>query len=459
MNYDVIVIGCGTGGSKAAATAAAAGARVLAIEGGEQLGGLCILRGCMPTKTLLETAHRVHDLRDAERFGIRNATGELDFGLQMERMRRLVARFRQAKENGIKNGGYELRWGRPRFVDRHTIELDGEKLSAKAFVLATGSRVSELPFPTGEGVDVRDSDDMFLLESPPDSVAVLGAGAVGLEFAQWLARMGTDVTLMNRSPLLRRFDLEIGEELARAFRAEMTVIVGTCPSEIVAGPGGKTTVRYERDGKDHELHVDFVLNAVGRVPDLDGLGLEAIGLDPGAGVAVDQRMRTPLDHVFAAGDAIGRRLILHEANLEGALAGKNAARVAGVLGGEIESYDPAIPAVEVIFTDPPFATVGSTAKDCETRGIAYSDAVKRFAEQGRGIIMGAEYGMTRLLCEPGGGKILGCQILGPRADDLIHIPATVMSFGGTAKQMHAVPWYHPTLAEAFIELTRTLVNA
>lgn len=458
-SYDVIVIGIGSAGSRAALAAHQAGARVLAIEGGEELGGLCILRGCMPTKTLLETAHRIHDARDSERFGFRVRGLEIDFIRQMERMRSLVARFQRAKAGSIEGAPYELRRGRPKFVAPHAIELDGEHIEARAFVLTTGSRTSPFP-PNLPQVEALTSDDMFLLEEPPESVLVLGGGAVGLEFAQWLARVGTEVTLAVRSPLLHKLDPELGSELGAALAREMTVLSPSLITSLEQDAAGRVrAVIEDAEGVPRELEVQHVLNATGRVPDFDGLELEATGLafDARGTVPVDESLRSAVPHVFLAGDACDRTNILHEANREGLLAGRNAARVALGSGETLEEWDGSVPSVEVIFTDPPLASVGETP--VAGAGRERVSAVKRFPEQGRGIVMGAEHGFLRLTGERGSGKITGCQILGPRADDLIHVPATVMAFGGTAEDMLRLPWYHPTLCEAFVETARQVAAA
>ncbi len=465
-DYDVIVIGCGTAGSKAAATAHQLGARVLAVDGAQELGGLCILRGCMPTKTLLETAHRLHEIRDAARFGIRVGEPELDFAAHMERMRQLVARFQRAKVGSIERGGYELVRSYVQFVDPHTIEgtsgeLRGRRLTAKAFVVAVGSRVRAFPIPYPEGVRLVDSDAMFQLEAAPESALVVGAGAVGLEFAQWLARCGTRVILASRSPLLHKLDHLMGEELTRALSREMELCVPAVPTRIEAAPGGRARVTCRREDGGEAVHeVELILNATGRTPAFEGLNLAATGaeFDPDA-VDLSFRLQSTAPHLFVAGDATGGREILHEANLEGAVAGRNAAHVAlGGDAGELALYDEETPALEVIFTDPPVANVGSPPQELAASGVSFVEAVKRYPEQGRGIVMGAEFGMVRIVAEPGGGKLLGCQILGPRADDLIHIPATVIRMGGTVRDLYATPWYHPTLAEAFIEVCRELAT-
>ena len=459
QEYDVIVIGIGSAGSRAAKLAHDAGASVLALEGGEELGGLCILRGCMPTKTLLETAHRVHDARDSERFGFSATEPIIDFPAQMERMRSLVARFKRAKVGSIENGGYELVRARPRFLDEHTIEVDGEKIRGKSFVIATGSVVSPFRFDVPDGVRVLDSDDMFLLEAAPKSALVVGAGAVGLEFAQWLARMGSDITFSNRSPLLRRSDPEMGAELGAALALEMDVRVPSMISAIEAIDGGRARVTLASEGQeDHVIEVDWILNGTGRIPAVDGLDLDNAGVVSGARgqIPLEETLQTQIPHIFLAGDASNRSAILHEANMEGTLAGKNALITAGLKNAKIESWDTSVPHVEAIFSDPPFASVGENAVSLSTASREAITATKRFPEQGRGIVMGARHGFARLSADPATGRVLGCQILGPRADDLIHVPTTVIAYQGTVQDMVRLPWYHPTLSEVFIELAREL---
>ncbi len=454
---DVIVIGVGTAGSRAARAAHEAGARVLAIEGGERLGGLCILRGCMPTKTMLESAHRLSEARDGARFGLRGGEGvTLDFAAHLERTRGLVERFARAKVSSIESGGYELRMGRPRFRGPNELELDGERLTARAFVIATGSRTSPLPWAVPRGVRVLDSDDLFELEAPPARTIVFGAGAVGLEFAQWLARVGSRVTLVNRSALLSRSDPEAGSELCQALLEELDVLAPAEPEHFEAQRDGSVIVRVrDAKGAEHRVHADALLNATGRVPDVEGLALEALGFGSDASPTGDDAMRTTLPHVFVAGDvAPDRPRILHEANVEGAIAGRNAARVALGTAGELERYPADLPRMEVIFTDPPFATVGATPVALrERRGVR--SATKRFPEQGRGIVMGARHGFVRFSADDE-GRLLGAQILGPRADDLIHLPGLAIRLGLRAEDLIAGPWYHPTLSEALLDVVRAL---
>ncbi len=470
---DVLVLGVGSAGSRAARAAREAGASTVAVEAGDELGGLCILRGCMPTKTLLETAHRVAEIRDARRFAIEVGAPHVDFEALMERTRALVARFQRAKVASITGGGFELVRGTPRFVSRNEVEVDGQRYRARAIVIATGSKTREIA--GCHDARVLTSDDVFALSEAPGRVVVLGAGAVGLELATFLARMGTRVTLVNRSPIFGHQDEVFGRELRDALVEEMEVLV---PARFVEArrDGSETLVRIEITSVEHagaasssaasktiERPCDFVLNATGRVPSFDGLDVEAAGLAVEDGrIAVDAFLRAggEASTTLLAGDASDLHGILHEANREGEVAGRNAARLAGRLDGTLETLDPRVPAMSVVFSDPVYASVGLTPQDCERRGLRYRMAQKRFPEQGRGIVQGARFGGLRIVAaldsDNGGRRLLGAQILGARADDLIHIPAAILTMGGSVDDLHRVPWYHPTLAEAFIEVTRAL---
>ena len=285
-------------------------------------------------------------------------------------------------------------------------------MRAKSFVIATGSSIRPIDAP---GVPIATSDDMFELQAPPRRALVIGGGAVGLEFAQWLARLGTRVVLSVRSPLLHAKDAEIGAELVGALSEEMDVRV---PSKVgdFAADGGRITATIETTEGSERLEFDLVLNAIGRIPNVDGLNLEAAAVSTSEGrLARDTQQRTNVAHVFAAGDVTGDRLILHEANREGQVAGHNAAVAA--LGGDPIELDDTIPPCEVIFTDPVFASVGRSRSELERDGVPFLEATKRFPQQGRGIVTGARHGLVRLLAHRDTGQVLGCQILNQRADD------------------------------------------
>jgi len=452
MDYDVIVLGGGSAGTAAASAASLAGARTLMINDGE-LGGLCILRGCMPTKTLLASAHALHETTTMGELGVSlEGRAVPDFAQIMQRKDRLVARFKRAKVEGIERGDYELLDARGRFDADGGIEADGRTLRAKAYVIATGSRANSLPIPGIDEVPVWDSDDVMQLTRRPERLLVQGAGPIGLELAQFFARMGTEVVLVNRSPLLSHDDSEQGAILAEAFAAEPRLTI-LAPSQICGLRARKDGLTAAIVGHD-DFDADALLMATGRSAALEGLGLEAAGIELRNGRVVhDENLRTSAPNVYVAGDATGSFQILHLANQEGEIAGFNAA------SGESPRVMDYRLKMSVIFTDPPFARVGIDEAEAARRGIEIAVGRARFPETGRAITMGVQHGMWKLFVDRANGEILGANILGPRADDLIHLIALLMYRRGNIDDIFELPWYHPTLSEVMLDIGRSARRA
>lgn len=462
--YDLVVIGGGSAGSAAAAEAVARGlSRVLVVNDGE-LGGLCILRGCMPTKTMLATTDLVHDLRHAAELGVHVERPRIDFSAVMARKARLVERFQRAKVGAMRAGGYELLDARARFVAPDAIEAGGRRIEARAFVIATGSRLFVPRIEGLETIDYLHSDALMELDEPPRSLLVHGAGAVGLEFATFFAGLGTEVTLVNRSPLLHR-----GEDATLS--AQMERVLRSCGVRVLLH---QDVTRLERTARGVRAHVstggateggartveaERYLLALGRQANLEGLDLAAAGIVcAGDRLVIDDCLRTTNPRVFVAGDATDERQILHTGNMEGRHCARNVARL---LAGEApEPWREDVP-LFAIFTHPPYAEAGLRETEARAAGFDVVVARKNFANQGRGIVMATEpdAASAKLIAEKGSGRLVGAQFLGPRADDLVHVAATVMHFRGTADDLVAMPWYHPTLSEIYVELGRELARA
>lgn len=450
-DYDVIVIGGGSAGSASAAAATQAGARTAMVNDGE-LGGLCILRGCMPTKAMLASAHAIHEARHLEPFGVK-LEGRVvpDFARIMERRGGMVRRFQRAKIRGIEAQPYEVLPGRACFVPGGAVKIDGRSLSARSYVVATGSEPFILPLPGIERVPVWTSDDVMRLESPPEALLVQGAGPIGLELSQFFARIGTRVLLVNRSPLLSHYDAECGAELTHALLDEPRFELAV-PGRIaeLTADGSGLRARIVSGDETREFRADALLMAAGRRAAIGDLGLEHAGIDaPWGLIEYDAHMRTSNPRVFVAGDATGRYQILHLANQEGRVAGSNAAGVepAREMDYRLE--------MSVIFTEPTFAQIGLTEAGARASGRDPLVGRARFPETGRAITMGVEHGLWKLIADRDDGEILGSTILGPRADDLVHLIATLMKFHGSVDDILELPWYHPTLSEVMLDLART----
>ncbi len=448
-DFDVVVLGGGSAGSRAARSATEAGARVAMINDGE-LGGLCILRGCMPTKAMLASAHAMHAAGHLEPFGIvAGSAPKPDFTRIMARKQQMVDRFQQAKIRGIESQPYEVIDARGRFVEGGNLEANGRKIRARKFVLATGSYAVIPPVPGIESVPLLTSDDVMALTRQPKSLIVYGSGPIGLELAQFFARIGTRVRLINRSPFLRIYDLDAGEELLRAMNAEDNLEASSTTSILRLEAAGEGVVAHLSDGTTSEG--EKLLVATGRRAALQNLGLEHMHLDikPGK-LHVDATMCTTHPDLYAAGDITGNHQILHIANQEGDVAGYNAAA-----GDPPRMMDYRLK-MAVVFSDPTYAQVGATEAELKAAGIPYRKATARFPSTGRAITMSVEYGLWSLFVAADGGEILGSSILGPRADDLIHTIALMMHHRDSYHLIAELPWYHPTLSEVMIDLLRQL---
>ena len=444
-NYDFIAIGGGSAGFNAARAAAALGRRVAIVDGAKALGGLCILRGCMPSKTLLYSAERLHHARQGRDFGLSIPRAEADMPAVHARKQRLIAEFARYRVRQLTTGDFALLRARARFLDPHTLALsDGTRVRGDRFLIATGSRVSVPPVPGLADVPFWTSDDVLDLACAPESVIVLGGGTVACELAQFLRRIGARVVILQRSPhLLRHHSPEAGDVVRQAFRDEGTeVFTDTRIRRISAGPRG-FRVAFEQGGRAIVRQGRHLLNALGREPDLGGLGLEDAGVrvDPAGRVGVNRWQQTSRPHIYAAGDVCGPHDIVHLAIAQGELAARHACG-----GRNLRPVDPAL-LLDVVFTEPQLAAIGRREGELRVAAVPTLQASYPFNDHGKSIIMGAAYGYVKVIAEPRRGRILGAEIVGPDAGELIHCFSGPLAMGATVFDLLRAPWYHPTLAE------------
>lgn len=454
-DFDVLVLGGGSAGTAAAKAAVESGAKTAMINDGE-LGGLCILRGCMPTKAMLASAHVMHTASGTDRFGlIHTGTVTADFPAIMDRKDRLVARFKTAKIGGIERQDYQVIDARGIFHADGGLQVGDTRMRARRYVLAVGSKPVTIPVPGMEHVKVLTSDDVMNMRSQPESLVVQGAGPIAIEMALFFARIGTRVVLVNRSCCLKLHDQDLGEEMKAALQSEPNLQVAA-PGRIrsIEPDGDSCVFSIETENGQTDFRSSFLLMAVGREAALDGLNLADAGIQTDRGRIVhDLAMQTTNPDVYVAGDASGDYQILHIANQEGAVAGANAAAGSPDLKMDYRLK------MSVIFSDPPLATVGLTGPELEKAGVRFVSGAARFPQTGRAITMGVEHGIWRLYADAGSGEILGSVILGPNADDLIHIISTMMHYHGTARDiLDRMPWYHPTQSEVIMNLAREIIS-
>lgn len=443
--YDLVAIGGGSAGFNAARVAAALGKRVAVIDGARRLGGLCILRGCMPSKTLIYSAEVLHLARSGRLFGLRVARASADMRAIHARKMRIIGEFASHRVKQLESGPFDLIRGTAHFVDPHTVELGrGRRIRARHFLVGTGSRVSVPPIPGLAEAPYWTSDDVLELDFRPRSVIVLGGGIVACELAQFLRRIGSRVTMIQRSPnLLRGHSEEAARVIRGAFEDEdIEVLTDTQVVKINSGHGG-ISVSFRHRGRTHIRRADHLLNALGREPATSGLSLSAAGVRtaPNGRILVNRWQQTSAPHIYAAGDCCGPHEIVHVAIQQAELAARHAARATG-----LRPIDEAM-LLSVVFTDPQLGTIGWRKRDLLEKGVKFASASHPFNDHGKSILMSANYGYARVFAEPDGGRILGAEIVGKDAGELIHCFSGPIAMRATVHDMLRAPWYHPTLAE------------
>ena len=451
--FDFIVIGGGSAGYAGAATAAQLGLRVAVVEGGAEVGGLCILRGCMPSKTLLESAHRAEAIRGAGEFGLRAEYLGADGAAIRARKRRLIGEFADYRRGQLESGRFEFVRGRAAFADPHTIDVrlhDGglRRLTARAFLVATGSAVQWIDLPGLRETGAWTSDDVLDADTIPASVVILGGGAIALELASFYCGVGSKVTVIQRgAQLLTGSDQDIADTLTASLEHRGIVIHrGTTLLRAERTASGARIV-FRQGAADITADGERIICALGRRPALDGLAPENAGLAVEHGrLRASATQQCGAAHLFAAGDVCSPHEIVHIAVQQGEIAARNAARILGPLDGPLEETDYRLKLL-AIFTHPQVATAGLSERECAEQSIAFLTAKYLFADHGKALVRAEPDGFVKLIVERDTRRIIGAACVGPEASELIHEIVVAMHFRATAGDLARIPHYHPTLSE------------
>lgn len=452
-DYDLAVVGAGSAGFAAARTAASAGMRTVVLEGGREVGGLCILRGCMPSKALLYAAEVRHLAQHADTWGLKIKSAGFDFKRVMQRKAQQITAFADYRRQQLESGKFKFLRASARFADEHTLELEfltkrksggmRRRITAAHFMIATGSVVAPPPLPQLDEIGYITSDEALSLRRLPKSLIVLGGGAIACELAQFFARFDVPVTQIQRSPhVLREFDDDAGAVIANVFRREgITLHTGTKLLEAWR-TGGRKGITFEQSGKRIRVAADEILLALGRSPNTASLRVEQAGvrLDSGR-IVTNDRMQTSTSHIFAGGDVTGPHEIVHIAIQQGETAVHNMLHPRKPRRMDYRLL------TSVVFTDPQVASVGLTEKAAIAQGIPYRAASYPFNDHGKSLIMEALDGFVKLLANPRTGEILGGCCVGPIGGELIHEISAAMVKRMTVRELAVMPHYHPTLAE------------
>jgi dihydrolipoamide dehydrogenase len=444
----VAVLGAGPAGYVAAIRARQLGADVTLVEM-DALGGTCLNRGCIPSKALLKSAEVARLVRDAGQFGIDAEVRGVNWPQAIKRKNRVVSQIVKGVEYLMKQNGIRVVEGRGRVADAKTIEVDTggrqETVAADYLILAPGSVPARLPLPGFDGPGVVTSTELLDIEEIPENLVIVGAGYVGVELADVFNAVGSKVTIIEMMPqIVPTEDPDMAAELARVFRRrKIDMHVSARVSEVTEG-NGKRLVRFRKDDEDHQVEADVVLSAVGRWPNTQGIGSEDAGLEmDGRAIKVNARMETNLSGVYACGDAIGGPMLAHVGSAEGRVAAANA------LGGEIEMSYSAVPGVT--FTHPEIGSTGLTEAQASERGISVNVGRFFFRGSGKAVAENAREGLVKIIAEAASGRVLGAQICGPHATDIIHEIVLAVHVGATVEQVADMIHAHPTLAEPIME--------
>ena len=456
--YHLVVIGAGTAGLVTAAAAAGLGARVALIER-ELMGGDCLNVGCVPSKALISSARVAAVVRNAGQFGVRtDETFDVDFSAIMERMRSLRAKISPVDSaKRFADLGVDVYFGQGAFVDKKTIMVTNRdshesKLSFKKAVIATGARAASPPIPGLGDVEFLTNENLFSLTELPPRLAVIGSGPIGCEMAQSFARFGSQVFLFEMTDrVLSREDQDASAVVQNQLLKDgVKLLLNTSDMEFSKTNIGKAKISIKQEGTVREVEVDRVLIAVGRKPNIDGLNLDAVGVDSHKrGVVVNDHLQTTNPNIFAAGDVCSKFQFTHSADFQARIVIQNSLFAIGPFGRK-KASDLLIP--WGTYTSPEIAHVGKYEHELVSEGIQFNTFVQPFEHVDRAILESKDEGFVKVLTKAGTDKILGATIVAENAGDLISEISVAMQnkigLSGIGATIHP----YPTQADAIRKL-------
>lgn len=445
--YDVVILGAGPGGYVCAFRAAQLGLKVALVDKRATLGGTCLNVGCIPSKALLHSSEQFAFARHhAAAHGIKLGSVEVDVPAMLKKKDDVVTKLVGGVAQLAKARKITVVTGTASFAGKDTVTVKGEKetvsLTAKHIVIATGSAPVELPFMKFDGKTVVSSDEAIAFEAVPKKLVVVGGGAIGLELGSVWARLGADVTVVEFLPkIAAAYDEDVVRNFTRILQKQgLKIETG---AKVMGFAKGVLTA--ERDGAKLEFPADKVLVAVGRRPYTDGLNLEAAGveLDEKKRIKVDGHLRTNVPGIWAVGDVVAGPMLAHKAEEDGVAVAEWIAGKAGHINWDL------VPAI--VYTEPEVASVGLGEDAAKARGIAVKIGKFNFAANGRAIAADATDGYVKIIADATDDRILGAQILGRGAGELISEIVTHMEYGGSSEDLARTIHAHPTLSEAVKE--------
>lgn len=442
--YDLGVLGGGAAGLTVTAGAAQLGAKTILIEKESALGGDCLHYGCVPSKTLIKTAHVYHLMKNAEKFGLPPVEVKtVDYRMVTKRIQSVIDIIQKhdSEERFCKLGA-KVEFSEAVFTDEHAVQLNGRTISAKTWVIATGSSPA---IPPIEGLDVTPfitNKEIFSLEKLPESMIVLGAGPIATEMAQAFCRLGTKVTVIQRSgQILSKEDRDMADLVMEILSEEGVTFYLNSSVLGARDLGREREIKIKTgEGETKSVRAEKILVALGRSPNLEGAGLEKIGLQfDRSGLKVDRKLRTNHKHIYGAGDVTGEYQFTHAAGYEGGI----------VLSNAIFHIPRSVDYSNLpwcTYTDPELASIGMNEKRAKAAGIEYSVWTEEFKNNDRSLAEGSKVGKIKMLLDSK-DRPLGCQILGLHAGELINEWVAVMNGGVKLSTLASAVHPYPTLGE------------
>lgn len=453
-----MIIGGGPGGYVAAIRAAQLGAKVSLVEERE-IGGTCLNRGCIPTKALYTNAEILNTLKDIDHFGIEVDSYKINMGQIQKRKQDVVDQLVGGIEKVIKGYGIKLLRGRGRIIDKNTVHVvlnDGgeQNITAQNIIIATGSKPSMPNIPGADLEGVITSDEILNLTEVPKRLAIAGSGVIGIEFAYIFNALGSEVTVIS-STLLKRVDRDITKRLPGILKKQGIKLYDEVRAkEIIKGENGLIIrASSKKEGKNEaiEIQADYLLMASGRVPILEDLNLDILGVKyDEKGIKVNEHYETNVQGIYAIGDVIGGIMLAHVASHEGIHA------VEHIMGIASNARQDVVP--DCTFINPQIAYVGLTEEMAKEKGLNYKVSKFMFGANGKALAMGEPDGFVKVISSGEEDKIIGVHIMGPHASDLIHEGALAIAHDMNAQDIANTIHAHPTLAEAFSEAVLGLRN-
>lgn len=443
-DYDIGVIGGGAGGLTVTSAAAQLGAKTLLVEKEKELGGDCLHFGCVPSKTLLKSAHVYHLMKNSRKFGLPSVeVPPVDFKEVSKRIKSVIGAIQHhdSKERFCKLGA-QVEFGQPTFTDDHSIQLNGKTYSAKTWVIATGSSPSAPPIKGLDKTPYITNREVFYLDHLPKSMIILGGGPIGSEMSQAFCRLGTRVTVVDMAPqILIKEDPDLADPVKEVLSSEGVKFHLNSSIEEVNDLGRQKEVKIKtRQGSIISLKAETILVSLGRGPNTNGLGLEDIGVKINRqGIIVDNRLRTNIKHIYAAGDVNGGFQFTHAAGYEGGIVVSNAIfRLPRKVDYTFLPW--------CTYTDPPLGSIGMNETSAREAGINYKVWTEAFKDNDRGLAEGESVGKIKMLLDDK-EKPIGIQILGPHAEDLLNEWVAILNGKVKLSTLAAAIHPYPSLGE------------